>query len=215
MPVDRTRTAISTVLVVAVVLLLGGLSRSEVAGAEVGTAANDDKPQSSARGVDRGRSSPTHFQFTKTGSLIRRPAGMPKPGPYYPSLVSMKEVDRFPHDYALYFSTDHDHGPGGTWLYVCSGSPTVAANWKSYDRAVADGEFDYLDEKPDRNPIFVDTIQGRQTETPWANVIRRTVYMTYHNCGAGHSQSTLPRARVQSPGCHSLSRRPRGLGGGK
>ena len=39
--------------------------------------------------------------------------------------------------------------------------------------------------------IFVDTIQGTQTETPHANIINRTVFMTYHNAGAGHSQSTL------------------------
>jgi len=133
----------------------------------------------------------THFSFQKTGSLIRRPAGMPKPGPYYPALLSMKELKRFPHDYALYFSTDHDRGKGGIWLYVCNGSPTVAANWKSYDRAVAEGQFDYLPRKPARNPIFADTIQGRQTETPHVNIINGTVFMSYHNCGAGHAQSTL------------------------
>ena len=144
-----------------------------------------------ASGEAKTGASATHFNFVKTGSLIRRPAGMPKPGPYYPTLVSMRQVERFPFEYALYFSTDHDNGAGGIWLYVCDGSPTVAANWKSYDRAVAEGRFDYLRRKPARNPIFVDATQGRQTETPCANVINRTVYMTYHNCGAGHSQSTL------------------------
>jgi hypothetical protein len=56
---------------------------------------------------------------------------------------------------------------------------------------VLDGDFDYLKNKPAANPIFVDTIQGTQTETPHANVIDRTVFMTYHNAGTGHSQSTL------------------------
>ena len=140
---------------------------------------------------DREIVSATHFTFRKQGKLISRPSGMPKPGPYYPTLVKMDRVSHFPYDYALYFSTDHDRGQGGIWLYVCNGSPTAAENWKSYDRAVADGDFDYLQTRPPANPIFVDTTQGTQTETPHANVIDRTVYMTYHNAGAGHSQSTL------------------------
>jgi hypothetical protein len=140
---------------------------------------------------DRDKVRVTHFTFQKRGKLISRPPGMPKPGPYYPTLVKMDRVSHFPYDYALYFSTDHDRGKGGIWLYVCSGSPTNAANWKSYDQAVADGDFDYLKTKPQANPIFIDTTQGTQTETPHANVIDHTVFMTYHNAGSGHSQSTL------------------------
>jgi hypothetical protein len=135
--------------------------------------------------------SDTHFTFTKRGMLISRPAGMSKPGPYYTTLVKMEEVSHFPFDYALYFSTDHDRGKGGIWLYVCNGNPTDAAHWKSYDQVVAEGAFDHLKVKPAANPIFIDTTQGRQTETPHANVIDQTVFMTYHNAGAGHSQSTL------------------------
>jgi hypothetical protein len=133
----------------------------------------------------------THFSFHKRGKLISRPKGMPKPGPYYTTLVKMDQVDRFPCEYALYFSTDHDRGQGGIWLYLCHGDPTDADSWKSYDQAVAEGQFDYLPNRPVANPIFVDRVQGRQTETPHANVIDGTVYMTYHNSGAGHSQSTL------------------------
>ncbi len=79
--------------------------------------------------------SDTHFTFEKRGKLISRPPGMPTPGPYYPTLVKMEQVSRFPYDYALYFSTDHDRGKGGIWLYVCNGSPTDAANWKSYEKS--------------------------------------------------------------------------------
>ncbi len=134
---------------------------------------------------------PTHFTFKKLGRLIETPSNMPKPGPYYTTLVGMKEVADFPYDYALYFSTDHDRGKGGIWLYVCRGAPTDPANWTSYDQAAADGDFDYLKDKPKKNPIFVDRRQGRQTETPHVNVIDHVVFMTYHNAGAGHSQSTL------------------------
>ena len=133
----------------------------------------------------------THFVFEKRGALISRPEGMPKPGPYYTSLVKMDEIDHFPYEYALYFSTDHAAGPGGIWMYVCNGTPSEAGNWISFDQAVIEGKFDYLPAKPSGNPIFVDKLQGRQTETPHVNVIEGTVFMTYHNAGAGHGQSTL------------------------
>jgi hypothetical protein len=151
----------------------------------------DDEILSNVAQEDRDSVRKTYFAFQKRGALISRPSGMPKPGPYYPRLMKMYQVSRFPYDYALYFSTDHDRGKGGIWLYVCDGSPTEAANWKSYDQAKADGDFDYLKTKPPANPIFIDTIQGTQTETSHANVIDGAVFMTYHNAGAGHSQSTL------------------------
>jgi len=34
----------------------------------------------------------THFRFEKKGPLISRPQGMPKPGPYYTTLVDMKDA---------------------------------------------------------------------------------------------------------------------------
>ena len=147
--------------------------------------ADDGEPTASA---EKGQ---TLFSFEKCGKLISRPEGMPAPGPYYTCLVKMDKLEGFPFEYALYFSTDHASGKGGIWLYVGNGTPTDAANWKSYDQAVADGAFDYLEKKPAANPIFVDTVQGRQTETPHANVIDGEVYMTYHNARAGHNQSTL------------------------
>ena len=132
-----------------------------------------------------------NFSFDKVGRLFKEEPVIPRPGPYFTCLVKMDNIHDFPHDYALYFSTDHHGGEGGIWLYVCSGSPTESGNWRSYDQAVADGEFDYLHQKPKANPIFIDRVQGRQTETPHLNVIDRIAYMTYHNQGAGHGQSTL------------------------
>jgi len=106
----------------------------------------------------------------------------------------MKHVKTFPYEYALYFSTDHVRA-GGIWLYVCTGSPTDAGNWKSYDEAAKEGKFDYLKQKPKANPIFRDTVQGYSTETPHLNVIDGTVYMTYHNVmprgGKRRGQKTL------------------------
>jgi hypothetical protein len=120
------------------------------------------------------------FTFTRNDTLFPSPAGMPKPGPYYTTLVKMDAVKGFPFDYALYFSTDH-HKVGGIWLYLCKGVPTDPRNWKSYDKAVADGDFNYLATKPEKNPIYSDTVQGYSSETPHANVIDGKVYMTYHN----------------------------------
>ena len=78
---------------------------------------------------------------------------MSDPGPYYPSLVEMRAVPNFPFEYALYFSTDHHRHEGGIWLYLCNGIPTEPKNWKSYDQAVKDGDFNYLSVKPKKNPI--------------------------------------------------------------
>jgi hypothetical protein len=134
----------------------------------------------------------TNFTFTKKESLISRPENMPEPGPYYTTIVNMKDVKSFPYDYALYFSTDHHREEGGIWLYVCNGLPTEAANWQSYDQAVTNGGFDHLTQKPAANPIFTDPVQGNgHTETPHANVIDNTVYMTYHKNGINKSQATL------------------------
>jgi hypothetical protein len=133
----------------------------------------------------------THFNIARKGVLFHRPEGMPAPGPYYTCLVQMDKVAGFPFDYALYFSTDH-HEKGGIWLYLCKGIPSEARDWKSYDQAVADGDFDYLKVKPEKNPVFSDTVQGASSETPHANVIGGKVYMTYHNIvGGKRGQVTL------------------------
>ena len=127
----------------------------------------------------------SHFEFVKTESLIAPPPTMSDKnftlGAYYPTLVKMDGVDNFPYDYALYFSTDHASDNGGVWLFLCNGKPSQAAKWVSYDTALAAGKFDYLSIKPAGNPIYTDTILGRQTETPHANVIDGKVYMSYHN----------------------------------
>lgn len=101
----------------------------------------------------------------------------------YPSIIETSTVVDFPFDYALFLSTDHitPPDPGGIWLHVCNGDPRVAGNWKSYDQALADGDFDYLPAKPAANPIYQDTVAGNQTETPWAQVIGGEIYLTYHN----------------------------------
>ena len=132
---------------------------------------------------ERGKTN--HFEFVKTESLIAPPGSMSDKnftlGAYYPTLVKMDGVDDFPFDYALYFSTDHAGDNGGIWLYLCNGKPSKAESWVSYDDALAAGRFDYLDQKPEGNPIYTDSIKGQQTETPHANVIDGRVYMSYHN----------------------------------
>lgn len=134
----------------------------------------------------------TCYQFNKLGCVIRRPVGMNSPGPYYTTIVDMKSVVDFPFSYAMYFSTDHDKGDGGVWLYVSNGKSGDMSNWISYDEALVSGSFDYIKTKPSGNPIFKETTQGRgHTETPHANVIDGKVYMTYHKDHTGHTQATL------------------------
>ena len=134
----------------------------------------------------------THLDLTRHGALLDPSPQMPGPGPYYTCLVDMQQVAAFPGDYALYFSTDHENGAGGIWLYVCVGSPTTAGSWRSYDVAAAAGDFDHVADRPEANPIFQDSQQGTgHTETPHANVIDGVVYMTYHKNGIENTQRTL------------------------
>jgi len=130
--------------------------------------------------------------ITRHGSLLNPRPSMPSPGPYYTCLTDMRQVDQFPGDYALYFSTDHDPEDGGIWLYVCVGSPTDASSWRSYDEVAAAGGFDHVASRPAANPIYKDAVQGTgHTETPHANVIDGVVYMTYHKNGIENTQRTL------------------------
>lgn len=77
----------------------------------------------------------TNVYLTKCESLISRSASMPEPGPYYTTLVDMKDIDSFPFDYTLYCSTDDHDGVGGIYLYLCNGLPSAAEHWQSYDDA--------------------------------------------------------------------------------
>jgi hypothetical protein len=137
-----------------------------------------------------------HYDLVKTDALIPPPASMSDKnftvGAYYPTLLRMGELEQFPYEYAIYFSTDHASDEGGIWLYLCNGKPSQAAGWISYDEALTAGTFDYLDKKPAGNPIYVDTVCGRQTETPHANIVDGRVYMSYHNyLGQGAGQATM------------------------
>ena len=131
----------------------------------------------------------SHYSFGESVPLFPTPK-IPGDGACWLDLVAMKDVKGFPFDYALFFATDHEN-TGGIWMYVCKGIPTDPKGWKSYDQAVADGDFDHIANKPVKNPIFVDKTEGWSTETPTALVIDGVVHLTYHNARAGRCQSTL------------------------
>ena len=134
----------------------------------------------------------THYGLARHGALLDPRPHMVGPGPYYTCLTDMRQVRGFPAEYALFFSTDHDSGEGGIWLYLCTGSPTNPASWRSYDAANAAGDFDHVPGRPAANPIFSDRIQGTgHTETPHVNVIDGVAYMTYHKNGIEGTQRTL------------------------
>lgn len=129
---------------------------------------------------------------TKTGVAITRPAAMTSGnGTYYPVLVDMAGVTSFPGTHAVYYSSDHADGNGGIYMDIVNGDPSNPANYKTYDDAITDGDFDYLPTKPSSNPIYVDTVVGDQTETPHVMIIGGTIVMTYQNAGAGNNQSTV------------------------
>ena len=133
----------------------------------------------------------SHYNLSKHAELFKAPESMPGPGPYYTSIVPMKDIAAIPYDYALYSSTDHHNGDGGIWIHFCNGAPSEA-NWISYDEAVASGSLDHIDNKPAANPIYQDNTQGDgHTETPHANIVDGSVYLSYHKNGINNSQATI------------------------
>lgn len=125
------------------------------------------------------------YQFTDRGIVVERPASQSyNRGCFSPTIIPTANITGWqaPYDWILYFSTDHATGSGGIWAVLVKGDPTDTANWVDYDTALANGDFDYLPEKPAKNQIYVDKDSaGTQTETPCARVIDGVVYLTTHN----------------------------------
>lgn len=125
------------------------------------------------------------YQFTDRGIVVERPTSQgSNRGCFSPTIIETKDIAGWqaPYDWILYFSTDHATGSGGIWAVLVKGDPTDTANWVDYDTALANGDFDYLPEKPAKNQIYVDKDSaGTQTETPCARVIDGVVYLTTHN----------------------------------
>ncbi|BEV00054.1 Ig domain-containing protein [Novosphingobium olei] len=108
-------------------------------------------------------------------------------GPYSPCLVDVRSDPMYAGkvDYLSFFSTDHDTGAGGIWLICCYGDPGVAANWKTYDEALAAGWFaNVTGPKPAGNPIFIHP-GSSQTETAWVNRLDDGSYMMTYQVRAG------------------------------
>jgi len=113
------------------------------------------------------------YSMTRVGAIIPRPAGWTNKGPFFPTMLDMRSVAAFPGDIGCWFSTDHDTGPGGIWLAICTGDPAVPANWVLHSEA----------------PVYNYPL-GSQHETPNAQLIGGTVFLTGHSNDLGFNQST-------------------------
>lgn len=145
------------------------------------------------------------WTFTRTELLIDQDLSDPtREGvPYFPTLVSMTSVPDFPFEWAIYASTDHV-AASGIYMYVGNGDPADPSVLKSYNQAVADGDFDYIVSKPSVNPVFEYTTSGNSTETPHGNVINGKVVMTHQQASIGNGQSTM--TIVSSDGVNFISK---------
>lgn len=120
--------------------------------------------------------------FSKQGVIVSKPSGMPTAGPYSPQLLAIRRwVPGFPYRYVLFFTTDHDTGEGGIWLYV---SNHRSHGWISVDDSTIDAT----------NPIHqTDSLAGEQIET--FKLIRRPtdgqLLGYYHKESLGLLQSTV------------------------
>jgi hypothetical protein len=92
---------------------------------------------------------------------------------FWPWLVDTAELPvQSDHRWRLYFSTDHDNGPGGIALAVAD---QLTGPWTQ------------------RGMIYQDRVRGTQTETPAVVYLpeRRLWHLYYHNQGVGTNQSTV------------------------
>jgi hypothetical protein len=93
-------------------------------------------------------------------------------GTYWPWVVDVRHLPARLDDWYMWTSTDHDPGAGGIGL---STAPAPEGPWS------------------DRGLVYVDTVQGSQTETPtviW-NEAEGLFFCYYQQTGVGHQQSTL------------------------
>lgn len=111
---------------------------------------------------------------------------------YFPNVISVNEPN-FPWSIYILGSTDHS-STGGIYaagLKIGLGA-TTAANYETYNQAVARGAFDYLSVKPSANPIYTDTDSDYDsTETPCANKVGSQLFMTAQVGITGSDQPTL------------------------
>lgn len=126
--------------------------------------------------------------IVKEGIVLPKYAEMTgSAGNYYNVTVDMSHVPSFPGDLACYCSTDHD-SIGEDGIYMSYRKNGV---WYTYDQGVANGDFDYLTTKPAGNPIYVDSVSGSQTETPFVMWVEDKFVLTYQQAGVGTNQSTV------------------------
>lgn len=133
------------------------------------------------------------------GAIQGFPAGMSttaSSGPYWPNLVDLRN-ESFPADWALWYSPDHSDDNGGMFLSLCRGDPMVAANWRTYDQAIAAGWLDSIGSKPAGNPIFSTGSAGfTSVETPCIVKVGSKWVITFHvnNATGGLSYQETFRA---------------------
>lgn len=128
--------------------------------------------------------------ITKLGSLFGKPNGMPAPGPYYTSILDLREKSTLPFDFALYYSTDHHGGTGGIWMSLCKGNPKDPNHWQSLEEAMENGLISQ--EGLQHSPFFVDRVQGDgHTETPHIGWVGDRIHLTYHKDNIPPTQATL------------------------
>ncbi|TWU67297.1 hypothetical protein V7x_28710 [Crateriforma conspicua] len=129
----------------------------------------------------------TYYTATKVGSVID--PGSPRLM-YWPRVIDVRSIGDWPCDFICLSSTDHS--TGGIYLHLCSGDPSDSDNWKSYDDALTDGDFDGISPKPAANPFFNPSGIGTSVETPdaWYDAANQTWYLTTHQVNVGNHQST-------------------------
>mgnify|MGYP000692853953 CR=1 FL=1 len=133
-------------------------------------------------------------KITRLGKYFDKHSQMPvEDKDYWPWVVLGSEIDGWPSErYPMLFYTSTDHGSvGGIYLRVWDrdlgeltqivdgeevANPNVIVEWQDISSR---SEFSHISKKT--NPIFVDSGNGSQTETPSVIKANGQLYLYYHN----------------------------------
>jgi hypothetical protein len=187
---DTTITGDTAVESTETIIVRAGLRGYASSAVKTISITNDDvtvitNPTATPKGTVEAAMVPQNTALRSTYSMSTPELAMPIPvqmyksdgtldggGNYYSGGGSVEmPCAQFPDRYFHYDGKDHGQGTSptnGIYLFVSVGDPSVAANWKVYEDAVAAGWLYDIPNLPASNPIWPGATGSTQPETPYA-----------------------------------------------
>jgi hypothetical protein len=134
-------------------------------------------------------------QATKLPFFMGKPSSMSDAEEFWPVVVLGSTIPSWPssqYPALMFTSSDHSASSGGIFLRVYEaalGSIESTSSWLEWQVVSGRAEFNHITKKT--NPIYVDSTNGFQTETPWVTVDGGVVSLHYHNASVNAGYDNL------------------------